>query len=263
MDYFTGCTALITGASSGIGEELARQLAPQAAQLILVARRMERLEALKAELLATNPALELHLYQLDLTRRGKIDEFVDWLQENGIAVNFLINNAGLGDHGPFAESDWRKVQQILDVNIGALTQLTHRLLPSLQEHEHAAILNVSSVAGFLPIPDMAVYAATKAYVTSFSEALRAELRGSGISVTTLCPGPVSTEFGQVARREDGTHIPAPELLKIPVERVVREALLAVTKDRARIIPGFLMLLLAALACMLPLFLLRPFLRSRH
>lgn len=263
MDYFNGCTALITGASSGIGEELARQLAPHASTLILAARRIGRLQRLRDELADLHPELRVECYELDLTRRDHIETFVAWLGENNLHPNFLINNAGLGDHGPFEKSQREKVQQILDVNVSALTQLTHGLLPTLRSYPNAAILNVSSVASFLPIPDMAVYAATKAYVTSFSEALRAELRSSGISVTTLCPGPVSTEFGSVAKREDGASLAAPDFLKVPVERVAREALAGVAKDRARVVPGWIVAGAVVVACVLPLFILRPFMRSRH
>lgn len=263
MDYFKGCTALITGASAGIGKELARQLGAHAHTLILVARRVERLEELKNELLQSAPGLTVYCYGANLSRREEISKLASWLDQENLKPNFLINNAGLGDHGPFEKSDWRKVEQILDVNISALTQLTHHLLHTLRSHPHAAILNVSSVASFLPLPDMAVYAATKAYVTSFSEALRAELRNTGVTVTTLCPGPVSTEFGSVARRDDGTELSAPELFKIPVERVAREALMAVAKNNARVVPGWLVAGVMAGICLMPLFLLRPFLRSRH
>lgn len=263
MSYFTSCTALITGASSGIGEEFARQLAPRASTLILAARRTERLENLKSVLGTQHPSLRIHTYSIDLSQRDQIGAFVEWLAREGLQLDLLINNAGLGDHGPFERGSWEKIERMLDVNIGALTHLTHSLLPALHQHKRAAILNISSSASFIPIPDMAVYAATKAYVTSFSEALRAELRGTGISVTALCPGPVSTEFGQVAQREDGTHMPAPDFLKVPVEQVVHEALEAVAKGRARVIPGLLMAALMGFARFLPMFVLRPFLRSRH
>src|SRR6202034_803008 len=115
-------------------------------------------------------------------------------------VSLLVNNAGVGDHGLFERSDWPRVKAMIDVNIESLTRLTHALLPDLVRAGRGAILNVSSIASLLPIPKMAVYAATKAYVTSFSEALRAELRGTGVSVTAVCPGPVDTEFFAVAER---------------------------------------------------------------
>src|SRR6185295_7557808 len=123
----------------------------------------------------------------------------------------LINNAGLGDHGLFESSDWSRIELMLNVNVVALTRLTRALLPELIQ-ARGAVLNVSSVASLLPLPKLGVYAATKAYVTSFSEALRAELRGTGVSVTALCPGPVDTEFFGVAERRDSKNtVPAPPL----------------------------------------------------
>lgn len=263
MNFFQGCTALITGASAGIGEELARQLAPHAHALVLVARRLERLEALKADLLREHPKLSVFIYGLDLADEPVTNDFLHWLVENNLRVNLLVNNAGLGDHGEFETSDWARVKRMLDVNITALTKLTHHLLPTLRSFEEAAILNVSSIASFLPIPNMAVYAATKAYVTSFSESLRAELRGTGVSVTTLCPGPVSTEFGKVAKRESGEDVIAPEFFKVPVEQVAHEALCAVAHDRARVVPGFFIAVVMALTCAVPIIVIRFFISRRR
>jgi short-subunit dehydrogenase len=146
---------------------------------------------------------------------------------------------------------------MLDVNITALTRLTHSILPVLRTFEDSAILNVSSCASFLPVPQLAVYAATKAYVTSFSEALRAELRGTGVSVTTLCPGPVDTEFNEVANSgHSGPGFSSPEFLRVPPERVVREALRGVERDRARVIPGWIMFLGMGLLFFIPFALVR-------
>src|SRR5262249_30675022 len=146
----------------------------------------------------------------------------DWLNESGISVDLLVNNAGLGDRGTFAESRWDRVLTMLQVNIQALTYLIYRILPSMHKSGCGAILNVSSCAGLVPVPNLAVYAATKAYVTSFSEALRAELRNSNISVTSLCPGPVPTEFGEVATREGGQYdSPMPEFFTVPAQEVVQ------------------------------------------
>lgn len=258
MEFFNGCTALITGASAGLGVEFARQLAPHATALILAARRADRLETLRAELATTHPSLRVQCYSIDLADPLAVEEFVRWLWDEGYRVDVLINNAGLGDRGSFENSDWVKVKSMLDVNISALTKLTHHLLPMLRGHRHAAILNVSSTVGFLPMPRMAVYAATKAYVTSFSEALRAELRGSGISVTALCPGPVDTEFGAVANRGEA-ETAAPDFLKVSPERVVRSALRAAAADRARVLPGWQVALIVLTLASLPMFLLRPFL----
>lgn len=255
MKFLDQCTALITGASSGLGSEFARQLAPQASALILVARRLDRLEALKSEL--ERPGLVIHCRKADLSNRAEVEEFLNWLAAAGLQVNFLVNNAGLGDHGSFAESDWQRVAQMLDVNIGALTRMTHGLLPMLRKQPRAAILNVSSIASLIPIPQLAIYAATKAYVTSFSEALRAELRGSGVRVTALCPGPIPTEFGEVAQRPGKPDpMPAPDIFKLPPRKVVAEALAAVERDCPRVIPGRFLAFVMALTLMTPMPILR-------
>jgi short-subunit dehydrogenase len=257
MKFFHGCKALITGASSGLGLEFARQLAPDAHALVLTARRQDRLQAIKAELSRTNPNLSIYCYALDLTDAGAVDRFIRWLSDEGVRINLLINNAGLGDHSLFQESEWSKIEAMLDVNVTALTRITHGLLPVLRTFEDSAILNVSSSASYLPVPQLAVYAATKAYVTSFSEALRAELRGTGVSVTALCPGPVDTEFSEVANAgHSGPGFNAPEFLKIPAERVVREALLGIERDRAQVVPGWLIFLGMSLLTLLPFALVR-------
>jgi len=257
MNFFRGCTALITGASAGIGQEIAWQLAPYAHALILVARRLERLETLKAQLEGSYPSLNVFIYGLDLRDDEATDEFLAWLGENNLRVNFLINNAGHGDYGDFASGDWTRIESMIDLNIKALTRITHRLLPTLKSFETSSILNVSSIAGFMPIPQIAVYAATKAYVTSFSEALRVELSNTGVSVTTLCPGPVSTEFGEVAKRgPSDERVSPPAWFRVPVEQVAREALDAVRRDHARVIPGWKVALGVALLGLLPMALLR-------
>ena len=203
ISYFAECTALVTGASAGIGREFARQLAPVVHTLVLVARRDDRLKALELELKVINPKLEVFCRQVDLGNRSELERFCGWLDESDLAIDLLINNAGLGDYGFFIDSEWDRIQAMLDVNITALTYLTYRILPRMRRSGCGAILNVSSVAGLFPVPRVAVYAATKAYVTSLSEALRAELRNSNISVTVLCPGPTPTEFSDVAQRPTG------------------------------------------------------------
>ena len=261
MNFLDHCNVLITGASSGLGAEFARQLAPRASAMVLVARRAERLEALKHEL--ERPGLTIHCCQTDLANRAEVEELVEWLASTGVKINFLVNNAGLGDRGRFENSDWERVRQMLDVNIGALTRLTLALLPTLKAQAGAAILNVSSVASFIPMPKLAVYAATKAYVSSFSEAIRAELRGTGVRVTTLCPGPVSTEFGKMAERATNPDVVRPpDALRVPAEKVVAEALEAVEQDRARIIPGLRVAFTMCLAAALPLVVLRYGLNKR-
>jgi short-subunit dehydrogenase len=265
MKFYEGCTALITGASAGLGAEFARQLAPHAHRLVLVARRTDRLEALRDELQSAYPGLTVAIYGADLAQEDRRREFAAWLGEQRIKVDFLINNAGLGDHGAFETSDWNRVRAMLDVNIGALTHLTHLLLPSMRRGGRAAILNVSSVAGFFPLPNMAVYSATKAYVTSLSESLAIELRPYGITVTALCPGPVPTEFFAQARRSEEEDVVAhydtmPAFVATPAE-VVRAGLLAVMKDRPRVIPNPLLAIAVGLALLVPFCLTREILRN--
>ena len=263
MKDFLECTALITGASAGIGREIALQLAPLAGTLVLVARRTDRLESLKAELLAINPDLRVECRRVDLANAEQVEALCAELADGGFDLDFVINNAGFGDAGPFESSDWRKVERMLQVNVVALTALCHRLIPLLRHHRPGAILNVSSIASLMPVPNLAVYAATKAYVSSFSEGLRAELRGTGISVTHLCPGPVDTEFQQVAARggqSEQKH--APDFMKVDVGHVARVALRAVTHDQARAIPGFWMTLAPFFFALTPLFLLRIFFATR-
>src|SRR5205823_11267994 len=204
------------------------------------ARREERLSELRDELTGNHPSLTVHIHKTDLAHLSQIDELAKWLEREKIDVDLLINNAGLGDRGPFATSDVIRNEQIMLVNMVALTSLTRRLLPGMIARKRGAILNVSSSAGFLPIPGFAVYAATKAYVTSFSEALRAELRGTGVSVCVLCPGPVHTEFQEGAKRPGGRVESGPEFIHVLVEQVVRDALAGLEADRPLVIPGIAM-----------------------
>jgi len=234
------CSALITGASSGIGSEFARQFAKRARTIVLVARRSERLADLRDELLNRNPNLEVHVRVVDLADKAQIELLIDSLARDKIDVDLLINNAGLGDSGPFAASDPIRNEQMALVNVVALTSLTRCLLPQMIAKRRGGILNVSSSAGFLPIPGDAVYAATKAYVTSFSEALRAELRGKGVSVCAVCPGPVHTEFQQVAKRAGAQPEMGSRIFFVSVKQVVRAALAALEADRPLVIPGLAM-----------------------
>jgi len=251
-----GCNTLITGASAGIGREFARQLAGRAASLILIARREQPLNELHDELKQRHPNLVISIHKTDLADLAQTNELLARLDREKIDVDLLINNAGLGDSGAFATSDPIRNEQMTFVNIVALTTLTRHLLPQMIARRHGGILNVSSSAGFLPIPGFAVYAATKAYVTSFSEALRAELRGTGVSVCALCPGPVQTEFQEVAKRTGAYPDTGPEFVLVPVEQVVRDALAALEADRPLVIPGFPMKLGMFLVRLTPMPILR-------
>ena len=181
--------ALITGASSGLGLKYARQLAPCAETLILVARREQLLEEIATDLVTSFPHLRVKIFASDLTRDTGRDHLINSLSQADLYPDLLVNNAGMGDYGEFRSSNWSKTEQMIRLNMEALTHLTHALLPGLITRQ-GAILNVSSLAGLLPIPDFAVYSATKAYVTSFSEALRLELSDQGVRVLAVCPGPV-------------------------------------------------------------------------
>ena len=249
--------ALVTGASSGLGEEFAFQIAPRVGTLVLVARREPLLLQLADRIRAAFPQVVVAVIAVDLSHAAERDELVATLTARGLLPDLLINNAGLGDYGEFISSDWRKLQSMLSVNIEALTHLTHELVPEMIRRSGGAIVNVSSLASVIPIPDFAVYAATKAYVTSFSEALRIELREHRISVLAVCPGPVRTEFGQVARRgENAPEMPSKKSFYVPKEQVVAESLAAVDRKAARVYPGLKTALAARFLSVLPLAVLR-------
>jgi len=258
-----GCTALITGATAGLGAEFARQLGPVASKLILVGRRVERLADLADSLKSSNPHLQIDSIAVDLARSSERERLAAHIIQEQIPLNLLVNNAGLGDLGAFDSAEWSRLASVLEVNVTALTHLTHLLLPMLRAQGPSGILNVSSVAGFYPLPEMAVYAATKAYVTSFSEALRMELASEGIAVTALCPGPVPTEFFQVASR-DGETIRAMDrshpILAASPDLVVREALWGLEKDKPGVIPNSLLALLVRGSRLLPFPLIRESIR---
>jgi short-subunit dehydrogenase len=251
-----GCHALITGASAGIGREFARQLAWRAKSLVLIARREQRLNELRDELRNRNANLNVHTRVVDLCDKSQINDLVRWLEQNRIDIDFLINNAGLGDYGSIATSDIERDDRMIQVNIAALTFLTRQLLPQMIERKRGAILNVSSSAGFLPIPGMGVYAASKAYVNSFSEALRAELHNTGVTVTSLCPGPVHTEFGDAAARPGGQPETGPEFIYVSVEKTARDALATVEAKKPLVIPGFFMKLAMFLVRITPMSIFR-------
>jgi uncharacterized protein len=186
-------TALITGASSGIGLELAKIFAKNGHDLVLVARRLDKLDALKTELEAKN-AVNIITIKKDLSAISSSKELYEELKSKNISVDILINNAGFGDFGDFVNCNWEKQEEMLNLNIVALTYLTRLFLPEMVKNGYGKIMNVASTAAFQPGPTMAVYFATKAYVLSFSEAIATELSGTGVTVTALCPGPTKSEF---------------------------------------------------------------------
>ncbi|MTB53522.1 SDR family oxidoreductase [Lewinella sp. W8] len=192
---------LITGASSGIGKELARIHAERKRDLVIVARRKEELQELKEELEGKH-GVTVKVIAKDLTAPAAAKEIFQELEGANITVDYLFNNAGFGGRGLFHEQDWGMLNGMIDLNVTALTELTHRFLPGMVQRGRGKILNTSSTAGFMPGPLQAVYFATKAYVNSFSQAVASEVENSGVTVTALCPGAVKTEFGEVADMDD-------------------------------------------------------------
>ena len=229
-------TALVTGASSGIGVELAKLCARDGYNLVLVARRVERLEQLGAEL-AGRHGVRYHAVAADLADADAPAEIVRRTDGAALAVDVLVNNAGFGAVGPFATADPDTGRRMIRVNVEALTQLTRLLLPGMLARRRGRILNVASTAGFVPGPLMAVYYATKAYVISFSEALAEELRGSGVSVTVLCPGPTRTEFQAVAGMQ------AARLFRLPgvmdAGDVARAGYRGLMRGKRMVVPGLM------------------------
>jgi uncharacterized protein len=220
---------LITGASAGLGAEFARQCAARGETLALVARRRDRMEALAKEL-----GGEVHIFAADLAREGAAASLIAELEAEGLTVGTLINNAGFGLAGRFADRPLAKLSEMIDLNVRTLTELCHLVLPAMRTRGEGAILNIASTAAFQPGPNMAVYYASKAYVLSFTEALHHELKGSGIRVSALCPGPTESEFSDVA----DSHSPTLERMKVPAAPVVEAGLDGLDRNKAVVIPGF-------------------------
>jgi short-subunit dehydrogenase len=195
-------TAIITGASSGIGYEIAKLFAADGISMLLVARSADKLQQLQTELQQKYPALKIHILSIDLSKANAAVELFNFAQTQGLQVEYLVNNAGFGAYGYFHETDWDTEAQMIALNITALTQLCKLFLPAMLYAGKGKILNVASTAAFVPGPLMAVYYATKAYVLSFSEALATELKGKNITVTALCPGPTETGFESTANLEE-------------------------------------------------------------
>ncbi len=190
-------TALITGASGGIGYEFVKIFADKNFDLILVARNINKLEDIKSDI-QRKYHVDVETLPMDLSNPSSAQKIYATIQKLERTINILINNAGFGDYGNFAELDWEKGNRMLQVNITTLTQLTHLFMKDMIGEKEGKILNVASTAAFQPGPQMAMYYATKAYVLSFSEAVAKELQGTGVTMTTLCPGPTKTNFQATA-----------------------------------------------------------------
>lgn len=234
-------SAVITGASSGIGLEIARNLAAQGRPLVLVARSAGALESLAVDLRQRH-GVRVEVVPADLSAPGAADEVVAEIVGRGVTVDTLVNNAGFGLFGTHVGTRLDDEQQMIDLNVTALTRLTKRLLPAMVERGHGRILNVASTAAFQPGPYMAVYYATKAYVLSYSEALAEELRGTGVTVTVLCPGPTASGFQDRAHMHDSALVKGK---KLPEAKAVADyAVQAMDRGQRVAIHGALNWLLA-------------------
>jgi uncharacterized protein len=220
--------ALVTGASAGLGAEFARQCRARGETVLLVARRADRLDALRREL-----GENVFVHAADLTRPDQVDAMFDRLGHEGLEIDTLINNAGFGLAGEFAAAPRERLIEMIDLNVRSLTDLCRRVLPAMIERRRGAILNVASTAAFQAGPYSAVYYATKAYVLSLSEALYHEAKGKGVRVTALCPGPTATEFFDVAGA------PHSKLAKVATApgAVVAAGLKGLDRGRPIVIPG--------------------------
>ena len=229
-------TVLITGASSGIGEALARVCAQHNQDLILVARSVDKLEALAAEL-SQQYGVDVTVRPCDLSGSGNVKKLCDALFAEGRQIDMLVNNAGVLEHGSFVTMSAEDHQRMVQLNVSALTAMLAHLLPTMVERGSGRILNVASIGAFQPIPSLATYAATKAYVLSLSEALAEEVRGTGVTVTALCPGITATRMMADAQKQSASLLNMPDMVVGDVDKVAREAYQACIKGDSIVVPG--------------------------
>jgi short-subunit dehydrogenase len=239
--------ALVTGASSGIGADLARELGRAGHPLILTARRVDRLEALAAELRAS-ARVDVVVIAADLAAANAARSLHEAVTTRGLTVEILVNNAGYGMQGQFLDMDFDAVEAMFRVNVHALTHLTQLFARDMAKRGHGYVLNVASAAAFLPSPYVSAYAATKSYVLGFSEALRYELRDRGVSITTLYPGITTTEFNEVAHAKTP---PAMNLSILSAAEVARIGARAMFARRRAVVPGLINKLNAFFSAVLP------------
>lgn len=244
---FRGLWALVTGASSGMGKDYASLLAAQGCHLILTARRESALQEL-AEQLRTAHGIQVEVKPGDLSKAEFREALIEELAVAGKGPDILINNAGFGLFGFFAEQSWSDLQTMLDLDITGVTHLTHLVLPGMRQRKLGYILQVASVGAYQPSPTYAAYAAAKSYVLNFGEALNRELKGSGIRVTVLSPGITKTEFLDVAGQRPTLY---QRLFMMPSEPVARLGLKALAKNKPSVIPGLLNKLMAQSLRLMP------------
>jgi uncharacterized protein len=230
-------TVLITGASAGIGRELAREFSACSETLVLTARRLDRLESLRDELLGRYPRLKVIALAADLSDEREIEALLGRVAEQAGAVDVLVNIAGLGVSVLFDRSDWTRTRRVLRTNVLAVAQLTSALVPGMVERRRGGVLNIGSGAGLTVLPSAAAYVGSKHFVAGFSEALCADLAATGVTVTQVCPGPVESEFDQVAGSVGGMAGAPPPFLRISAAQCAREALRGFERGGARVFPG--------------------------
>ncbi|RLU00225.1 SDR family NAD(P)-dependent oxidoreductase [Ketobacter sp.] len=256
-------TALVTGASSGIGYEISKLLAEQGHDLVLVARREDRLKQL-ARYLEKEFDITAHVIPVDLTDLEDIDRLYITLEQENIPVDILVNNAGLGHWGPFTANDTQKELEMIQVNVMALTYLSKLFATDMVKRGLGKILNIASISGFTPGPYMATYNASKAFVVSFSEALNAELKGTGVSVTVSCPGPAASEFHQQAGTSGSFFLKLMPMMSSG--QVARASLAAMNKRKTLVVPGTINWLISVAPRVVPirvmLFVLKHLMRPR-
>lgn len=255
-------TALVTGASSGIGAEIARQLARRGHGVVLVARSADKLASLAAELGAQGVRAEV--LATDLTDRAARAALPGRVAALGLEVDVLVNNAGLSTLGPVAASDAEAEMAMIELDVVAVADLCSRFLPSMVARGRGAVLNVASTAAFQPLPGQAGYGAGKAFVLSYTQSLAGELKGTGVTATTLCPGPVATGFGEAAgfSKEDA-EAALPQVMWVSATEVARAAVDGLAKGRLVVIPGTVNRMAAALSQVTPRTLLLPVLVKGH
>lgn len=232
-----GGTVLLTGASAGIGRELALLLAPRAKTLILLARRAARLEELRSSLLDGHPQLQVVTLPVDLSDEADVDRALARAGEQAGPVDVLVNNAGVGHQALADRADWVRVRSLLHTNVLAVAQLTTALVPAMVERGRGGVLNLGSGAGLTVMPAAAAYSASKHFIDGYSEALRADLHGTGVVVTQVCPGPVDSEFDQMAGSVGGMTGGPPQFLRIGAAQCAREALAGFDRGLPLVFPG--------------------------
>ena len=230
-------TALVTGASSGIGAEFARQLAAQKTNLVLVARSEDKLQEL-ARQLESEQGIQTYVIAQDLTLPQAGANISEKVEYQGLQIDLLVNNAGFGDYGLFSDRPLEKQMAMIQLNVNVLVELTGLFLPAMKRRGEGGIINISSIAGFQPLPKMSVYAATKAFVLNFTEALWAENKDTGVKILAVCPGPTESQFFQVAEFPDSVSENSPSKMKLASNtEVVSEALRSLASNHANVVTG--------------------------